>query len=90
MGLNKMDLRILEIFEKLGMSRTFWSLGLTWSNELGRRLDGKVNFLACRKRLKFGLKFYLGSRSKCMMEGLIHGIGMLGAMNCCQRMVIGP
>ena len=37
-----------------------------------------------------GLKFYLGSRSKCTMEGLIHGLGRLGGMGCYQRMMIEP
>ena len=41
-----------ENLEKLDISWTSWSLGLTWTSELGVRLDGTVNSWVCRKKLK--------------------------------------
>ena len=51
-NLKEMDLRILEILEKMGFSWTFWFLGLTWTSVSCGRLDRKVNSWACRKKLK--------------------------------------
>ena len=82
MSLKEMDLKILEILENLDISWTSLSLGLTWTSVLDGRLGGKVNSWACRKRLKIWAEIYLVSRSKCIMEGLIHKLGMLGGMSC--------
>ena len=54
LGLKEMDLKILDILEKLGIFLVFWTMGLSWTSVLGGWLGGRFDFYAWKAWISIG------------------------------------